>query len=80
VERNLPIKIKYREDDEKEPEKPLTYIVGDSKLKQKWKSSWLALKGAHTTVAMDLPHDSRNAKTTKDIKNERMLPLHQIST
>jgi hypothetical protein len=61
--------------------KPLTYVVGDSKLKQKWKSDWLALPDGSTYVevepkATDPPTKVRH----REVNDERLKPLSQVAT
>ncbi|KAL2170810.1 hypothetical protein VTG60DRAFT_4379 [Thermothelomyces hinnuleus] len=73
--------IKYREDLQTEPKKPLTYAVGDSKLKQKWKSSWLGLKPENGKILAKMdPRLSSDKNWTTDVSKRRMEPLHQVAT
>jgi hypothetical protein len=55
------------------------YVIGDSKLKQKWKAAWLALKDGETKIEMDKRYGSTQ-KNVRDVKLERMLPLHQVAS
>lgn len=76
---------KYRHAYKDDPEKPLVYAVGDSKLKQKWKSAWLSFGDAACTVNTDPPYHAPgtpapNVPKTKDIKLERTKPLRQLAT
>ncbi|KAH6842734.1 hypothetical protein B0I37DRAFT_202689 [Chaetomium sp. MPI-CAGE-AT-0009] len=71
--------VRYREDDTKQPEKHLAFAVGDSKLKQKWKSQWLALGDNDLDVAMDLLPSS-NVPKVKSVEEERLLPVRQVAT
>ncbi|KAL2125919.1 hypothetical protein VTI74DRAFT_2247 [Chaetomium olivicolor] len=57
---------KYQHAHREDPAEHLVYAVGDSKLKQKWKSVWLSLPDS--------------ACTTIDIRKERMLPVRQLAT
>lgn len=73
------IPMSYPEDKETYT-KPLLYALGDSKLKQKWKSSWLSLPDAQLEkVVMDRPLRS-NKDVRRTIKDERLRPLEQIAT
>ncbi|KAK4031340.1 hypothetical protein C8A01DRAFT_21419, partial [Parachaetomium inaequale] len=68
-----------------DPAKPLVHVIGDSKLKQKWKSAWLSLGDSACTVNTDAPWVAPGAKApryqkTKDIKAERINPLKQLAT
>ncbi|KAK3292460.1 uncharacterized protein B0H64DRAFT_228976 [Chaetomium fimeti] len=76
---DLKAKVRYREDDTEQSEKQLTFAVGDSKLKQEWKSHWLALPDGDLDVAMDLPFGSTVSKVSS-VENERLLPLRQVAT
>ena len=71
--------------------KSLTYVVGDSKLMQKWKADWLKFKDHDTTVATAMPYHRPGApvpvqsQATKQISNpdngsgERVNPLKQMA-
>ncbi|KAK3901225.1 hypothetical protein C8A05DRAFT_35097 [Staphylotrichum tortipilum] len=77
-ELHQPIRIQYSEDNENE-KKPLLYVVGDSKLTQKWKSAWLGLPRSQTSVPMDLRYEVTE-RVVKTAKTERLLPLDQLAT
>ncbi|CAN8105731.1 unnamed protein product [Discula destructiva] len=73
------ITLKYHEDHHKQTEKPLVYVAGDSKVRQKWKSGWLESPG-DLTVNVDSPFRKQPHQATKVVTQERLAPLRQIET
>ncbi|KAK4147069.1 uncharacterized protein C8A04DRAFT_24860 [Dichotomopilus funicola] len=76
---------KYRYSHHQDPLKPLVYAIGDSKLKQKWKSSWLSLRDSDCTVDTDQPYhmpgtSALPVQKTKKVNTERINPLKQMAT
>lgn len=68
-----------------EPPKYLVYAIGDSKLTQKWKSSWLTLADSNCTVNTDQPYHppgtpAPSVQKTKKVDVERVKPLKQMAT
>lgn len=53
---------------------------GDSKPKQKWKSSYLELPDQSLTVRLDPPYSKHPWVQTKNVATERLKPLRQIAT
>jgi hypothetical protein len=71
---------KYPEDKQDQPSKPLVYAIGDSKLKQKWKSSWLSLpEDKMELIPMDLSWRAEKP-VHRTMKKERIRPLEQVAT
>ncbi|KAH6850895.1 hypothetical protein B0I37DRAFT_124083 [Chaetomium sp. MPI-CAGE-AT-0009] len=75
-------KICYREDKNSATPKALTYVVGDSKLSQKWKSKWLARGEADLrSVLMDPRFGTDKPPPVRmDVTEERTFPLDQVAT
>ncbi|KAK4096567.1 hypothetical protein N658DRAFT_501423 [Parathielavia hyrcaniae] len=76
---------KYRYAYHEDPPKALVYAIGDSKLKQKWKSSWLSLGDSDCTVNTEKPYHAPGTSAlpvqkTKTIDMERVHPLKQMAT
>lgn len=83
---------KYPEEGSAGKEKELAYIVGDSKLTEKWKSEYLKITKeeakkvvAPSSYANVLNSDNEepeplNKKGRKDVTKERILPLQQLAT
>jgi len=71
---------KYPEDKEDQLPKPLVYALGDSKLKQKWKSSWLSFSDTQLKMVLMDPPLRAERPIRRTIKDERMRPLEQIMT
>jgi len=76
---------KYSYDHKEEPAKSLVYAVGDSILKQEWKSTWLTLIDAECVVETDPPYNRPGTPVqthhqTKMVKVERVRPLKQLAT
>jgi hypothetical protein len=71
----------YAEDADKTA-KPLTYVAGDSKLSQKWKSAWLALplKAGLTDMDRSLSDPPGQPVKKRTVDRERLLPLGQLAT
>ncbi|KAK4145534.1 uncharacterized protein C8A04DRAFT_10554 [Dichotomopilus funicola] len=83
VERSILKRYRYAHKDD--TEKSLVYAVGDSKLKQKWKSAWLSLNDASCTVNTDQPYHAPgtpapDVQKTSKIHEERINPLKQMAT
>ncbi|KAH6851106.1 hypothetical protein B0I37DRAFT_373210 [Chaetomium sp. MPI-CAGE-AT-0009] len=79
------ISKKYRHAHSDDLAKHLVYAIGDSKLKQKWKSSWLSLKDSACTINTDQSCRPPNTpapkvQKTMNIKMERINPLKQLAT
>lgn len=75
------IMTKYPDEHAEEPTKALVYALGDSKLRQKWKSAWLSLTDPNDMVVpVDQPYRGKAKQNEKDISQERFRPLAQMAT
>ena len=73
--------ICYREDRDNTTPKELAYVVGDSKLSQKWKSEWLARSVAELkAVRMDPAFGTNKPPPIRNVSKERNYPLDQVAT
>ncbi|KAK3896777.1 hypothetical protein C8A05DRAFT_20324 [Staphylotrichum tortipilum] len=76
---------KYHHAHKDDGAKYLVYAVGDSKLKQKWKSAWLSHPDSALTVPTDAPYHKPgtpvpNHQQSIYIAKERLLPLRQLAS
>lgn len=69
--------VRYPQSENPTP-KPLTYVVGDSKLSQKWKPEWLPLPYL-TRLKME-PSLAMKTVPIRSIGVERVQPLKQVAT
>lgn len=72
----------YREEQGKGSAKSLVYIVGDSKMCQKWQSSWLhySLAAGYVDKNPAVPVSGEVISRTHNVTQERLKPLAQVAT
>lgn len=76
------VKKTYYSASDRDPEQPLTFAIGDSKMCQKWKSDWIhkSLAAGYTDPNPAIPANGIPLQKTHRVTKERLLPLEQLAT
>lgn len=72
----------YKEELTKQTPKPLAFVVGDSKMCQKWQSAWLhsSLAAKYVDKSPAVPISGEIISKSHDVTSERLKPLAQVAT